>query len=329
MPTLKSRKLVWVNGVFLFLLLYIIAALVWWFISLQNQNSHILQLERAALPAASMPSGSSATTGIRKDELMEAYQRNLRKYISEGVTFFIFILMGAGYVFNAIRRQWKDQQQQQHFMMAITHELKTPIAVARLNLQTLQKHALDEEKKNKLLQNTLQEADRLDRLTNNILLSAQLEGSSYVRSREMLDLSALVEKALSEFSHRYPNREWGGTIQKEISINGDPLLLRLMVNNLLENAEKYSPPGTAVICKLEKTPQEIFFSVTDQGPGIPEGEERKIFQKFYRIGDEQTRKTKGTGLGLYLCEKIAKDHRAAIFVTSHQPNGSTFVVRFK
>jgi K+-sensing histidine kinase KdpD len=213
-------------------------------------------------------------------------------------------------------------------MMAITHELKTPIAVAKLNLETLQKHLLDEQKKKKIVQMTLQETERLDRLATNILLSAQLEGSSYVRSREDLDFSELVEKAISDFSRRYANREWTHSVQKNVEINGDPLLLTLLINNLLENAVKYSPVSAPVTCILSKNDHEVVFSVADEGPGIPEGERKNIFKKFYRIGDESTRKTKGTGLGLYLCKKIASDHNADIFMTPRRPNGSTFVVRF-
>lgn len=103
-------------------------------------------------------------------------KRNTTKYVSEGITFLALILLGAVFVYRAVRQQIKLQQQQQNFMMAITHELKTPIAVAKLNLETLQKHQLEETKRQKLIQMTLQETTRLNNLASNILVSSQLEG---------------------------------------------------------------------------------------------------------------------------------------------------------
>ena len=107
-------------------------------------------------------------------------KRNTEKYIAEGVTFLILIFVGAFFVYRSVRKQFRVQLQQQNFMMAITHELKTPISVAMLNLETLQKYQLDAEKQKKLIRMTLQETSRLDTLINNILVSSQLEGGGYV-----------------------------------------------------------------------------------------------------------------------------------------------------
>jgi K+-sensing histidine kinase KdpD len=101
-----------------------------------------------------------------------------------------------------------------------------------------------------------------------------------------------------------------------------------MINNLLENAVKYSPKEKPVFCRLEKRKQSIILCVIDEGPGIPEHEKKKIFGKFYRIGSESTRTTQGTGLGLYLCRKIADDHNADITVTNNIPTGSIFTINF-
>src|SRR5206468_421835 len=101
-------------------------------------------------------------------------KRNIAKYIGEGSTFLLLILFGAVFIYRSVRRQFELQQQQQNFVMAVTHELKTPIAVSRLNLETLLRHELDEQKKAKLIRMTLQETLRLDTLINNILLSLQL-----------------------------------------------------------------------------------------------------------------------------------------------------------
>ena len=213
-------------------------------------------------------------------------------------------------------------------MMAITHELKTPIAVARLNLETLQKHQLDEGRRQKLIQMTLEETSRLNNLASNILVSSQLEGGRYRVAREELDFSDLVKNSVQNFQRRFPEREWKTSIESEVDLNGDPLLLEILVNNLLENAVKYSPRESGIQISLESKKSDIYFIVTDTGPGIPDHEKKKVFEKFYRIGSEETRTTKGTGLGLYLCKKIAEDHGASIIVSDNTPTGCNFIVRF-
>ena len=255
-------------------------------------------------------------------------RRNTGKYVSEGITFLALILIGAVFVYRAVRQQIKLQQQEQNFMMAITHELKTPIAVARLNLETLQKHQLEETKRQKLIQMTLQETTRLNNLASNILVSSQLEGGRYRIAKEELNYSDLVKNSVQDFVHRFPDRQLISDIEPEVDLEGDPLLLEILVNNLLENAIKYSPKDGVIGCNLIQDKNHVMFSVTDQGNGIPDKEKKKIFQKFYRIGSEQTRTTQGTGLGLYLCKKIADDHNADIAVTDNYPTGCNFTVKF-
>ena len=103
----------------------------------------------------------------------------------------------------------------------------------------------------------------------------------------------------------------------------------MMINNLLENAVKYSPKETVILAILKKEGAEVRLQIIDEGPEIPDEEKKKIFSKFYRIGNEATRKTQGTGLGLYLCSKIASDHNADILVTNNTQHGSNFTVIFK
>ena len=222
-----------------------------------------------------------------------------------------------------------EQQQQQNFMMAITHELKTPISVARLNLETLQKYNLDEEKKQKIIRTTLDETSRLDFLTNNILVAAQLESNNFKAEKEELDLTALLKDCIRQFSNRFPERDFTEEIEADTDIKGDSLLLQMLINNLLENAAKYSPKGSPISTSLKKYRSGIELQIKDEGIGIDQAEKDKIFNKFYRIGSEATRKTKGTGLGLYLCRKIAKDHNGDITMTNNEPQGSIFAVTFK
>jgi len=310
------------------LLLYIVAALVWWFITLEKQNQRLTDLRITELHSKkdTIEPGKFAIQNLK---IENDSNRNTRKYIAEGVTFLILILIGAFFVYRSVRRQFRMQQQQQNFMMAITHELKTPISVAKLNLETLQKYQLDDDKQKKLIRMTLQETSRLDTLINNILVSSQLEGGGYISSKEELDFSSLLKDCIREAKSRYPDRVFTENIEPEIEISGDPLLLQLMISNLLENAIKYSPKEKPVICKLSRSAKEVILNIIDEGIGIDDSEKTKIFQKFYRTGNEATRKTQGTGLGLYLCRKIAEDHNADISVTNNAPSGSNFAIHFQ
>jgi signal transduction histidine kinase len=326
MPEASRKRLIRTTIIYWTLLLYIIAALVWWFISLNKQNDMMrdFKVNRISAMIDSLSTPSLFQTELHK--ITDDHRRNRTKYFGEGSIFLLLILVGAVFLYRSVRKQFYMQQQQQNFMMAVTHELKTPISVAKLNLETLQKYSLDMEKQKKLIRMTLQETSRLDFLTNNILIASQLEGGGYKSSKEELDLSDLLTDCIQDFSNRFPERIFIKEIEPGADVKADPLLMQMLINNLLENAMKYSPKETPIKASLQKTKSAIILSIIDEGPGIADDEKKKIFTKFYRIGDESTRKTQGTGLGLYLCRKIARDHNADIVVTNNIPHGSNFTV---
>lgn len=323
MNGMKSPRLRAISFVYWFLLLYMVAALAWWFIALEKQNAVISSIELSELVKTD-PAYDSKVQAIEA-----ASSRKTTQYIGEGLTFLVLILICAIYIYRAIRRQLRLSEQQQNFMMAITHELKTPIAVTQLNLETLQKRRLDEEKQQKLITNTLQEANRLNSLCNNILFAAQLDAGRYASAMQAMQLSDLVKTTVDECAARYPARTFNRQIQPEIQIEGDAFLLQLLISNLLENAVKYSPRDKAIEIKLASVHQQVKLEVIDEGPGVADTEKKKIFNKFYRVGNENTRRAQGTGLGLYLCRKICESHSAGIFVTDNAPKGSNFTVLFK
>jgi two-component system, OmpR family, sensor histidine kinase CiaH len=321
-----KKGLRFVTFVFWTLLLYIIAALVWWFISLEKQNDTIYELVKTqAVQSETDPANAAKITAA----IQEEHDRNSMKYVAEGVTFLLLIIFGAAYIYRLVRRQFRLQIQQQNFMMAVTHELKTPITISKLNLETMQKHQLSEDRQKRLVGATLDETQRLDTLINNILISSQLEGDQYSSSKERVALSDLVTEIIHNFNMRYPDREVRCEIAPEIKLVGDPVLLKLLVSNLVENANKYSPKEKPINVKLFRNSQSVILEVADEGIGIPDREKKTVFGKFYRVGNEETRRTKGTGLGLFICKKIATAHRASINIIDNPTGGSRFIVSFK
>jgi signal transduction histidine kinase len=300
-----------------------IAALVWWFVALNHQNNDMASLRLAEL------NKDDPAYFNKVEKINDAQQRKITQYIGEGTTFLALILIGAVFVYRAARKQIKLSVQQQNFMMAVTHELKTPIAITQLNLETLQKRKLDEEKQQKLIANTLQEANRLNGLCNNILLAAQLDGGAYNSTKHEINFTDLIEGCIDNCVSRFPQRTFTIAIHEGIYIIGEELLLQMLVNNLLENAIKYSPKTAPINIALIQQNKQAILNVTDEGFGIANEEKKKIFEKFYRAGNENTRAAKGTGLGLYLCKKIVEDHNGYISVTDNLPQGSIFTATFK
>jgi two-component system, OmpR family, sensor histidine kinase CiaH len=323
--SINLNKYAWGNRAIVIcwlLLIYVLAALIWWFIALNQQNGQMAEYKLSLL------THDDPAYVEKVEKIYRIRDRMTTAYKSEGLTFLLVILAGAIFLRSAVMRQIRIQRQQQNFMMAITHELKTPISIARLNMETLQKHVLDETKKEKILRSSLQEINRLNILTGNILVSAQLEGGSYLFNKEELNFSQIVTDSYLDFINRFPNRLWKNDIEPGIFISGDPLLIQILVSNLVENAVKYSPPASSIQLILQRNGNQGLLEVRDEGGGIPKKEQKRIFQKFYRVGNEDTRTTQGTGLGLYLCRKITQDHNMRLQVSDNQPKGTVFSVRF-
>lgn len=322
MPLQQKHRLTIITITFWFLFLYIIAALMWWFIALNNQNNATTAMRIAEI------NKDDVLYDIKTQEIFSIQRRKAAQYLGEGVSFMAVILVGAFFIFRSTRRRIKFAQQQQNFMMAITHELKTPIAITQLNLETLQKRKLDDAKQSEMIANAAFEVNRLNILCNNILWAAQLEDDSFNNTKEEINLSEVVFSCLNDIEKRVSTNKLKVLVQENIYLKSDELMMQILVSNLIENALKYSPNEKPVVVELQQIDNSILLNIKDEGTGIAEDEKKKIFQKFYRIGDEKTRKTKGTGLGLYLCKKICDKHKALIFVTNNNPCGSIFTVKF-
>ncbi len=311
------------TSVYIILLAYIIAAIVFWEMSLQKLSSRIYDQEVLTLKSRVDSAYDPYTYYRQINSLQHKHIMRRTQYVQEGGAFLVVILIGAVVVYTSLNRRMRLSRQQNNFMLSVTHELKSPIAAMKLNMQTLERRQLSEDQRKQLLDRCIKESNRLNDLCNNMLLASQLEGRQYKQARETFNLSEMAEDCINDYAARY-SRRFEEEITAGCKITGDKVMLQMAINNLLENAVKYTPDDLPVTLCLFKNTDGIVIQVQDQGPGIPDSEKKKIFNKFYRIGNEDSRKSKGTGLGLYLTSKIALQHKGRITVKDNAPSGCIF-----
>ncbi len=262
----------------------------------------------------------------------EVLQRKLYMLIGEGVVFLIILGLGFFVIYRAIKKEMALSSQQKNFLMAITHELKTPIASIKLLLQTISSRKLEQQQIQDLSKKAIDDADRLNQLVENILIATKIDERLYLLNKEEISLKELIENIIEKNKNgflksmdvilRYPE----GT--NALCINADVSGMISIVTNLLENASKYSEVGSEIKIDLAEENSSIVLSISDAGEGIPDEEKENIFMKFYRIGNENTRKKKGTGLGLFIVKNLVLLHNGAIEVKNNSPKGTIFVLQF-
>lgn len=248
--------------------------------------------------------------------------------IGEAMVFLLIFLVGTVQLHRTLNKEHKLHLQQQNFLLSVTHELKSPLAAIKLYLQTILKRTLDAEQQKHFIENSLKDVERLDDLVENMLIAAKFENNSYSFPKERLDLSELVHKIADRLQGRAKCSIDTAAVEANISVTGDRFALSAAISNLVENAVKYSPSAQPINLRLYTDKKQIHFQVADQGSGISNEEKSRIFEKFYRIGNEHTRKTKGTGLGLYIVQQVLERHDAKVQVRDNQPQGSIFEIIF-
>ncbi len=208
-------------------------------------------------------------------------------------------------------------------MLSVTHELKSPLASIKLLLQTIQKRDLTKQQIQDFIGKSLMDIERLDDMVENMLLASKIDNHSYTFPKAEFNLSVLVDNIVNrlqlnkcDMNEQLINAE----IEPKIEITGDKFALTSVVTNLIENAIKYSGPCEVVDVKLYSKDDKVYLQVADHGIGIADAEKSRIFDKFYRVGSEDTRNTKGTGLGLYIVKQVLDKHQASIRVKDNEPS---------
>jgi signal transduction histidine kinase len=232
-------------------------------------------------------------------------------------------------IHRTIRRERQLSDMKSQFVASVSHELRTPVASIRLMADALEAEKIDPATARDFHRLIAREGARLSTLVANILEHARIEQGTRIWHFEPTDLTAIVSDTLRLMEPL--------AAEKSITLTADltpaqatldPGAIQQALINLLDNAIKFSPHDSTITTRLSTDPSsnKIQLSVTDQGPGIPRSEHTRIFQRFYRPGNELRRETQGTGIGLSLVKAIAEAHHATITLTSTPPQGSTFTL---
>jgi two-component system sensor histidine kinase SenX3 len=250
-----------------------------------------------------------------------------------GVIFFTLIIAGIVVYTVFLVREIQKNEQQDSFLNAVTHELKTPIASIRLYLETLQTRQLTDAQHRDFYRIMLEDTDRLLGTVEQILKAGEARHASSKKNWEKVNFSGIVAETveLTRLRHHLPPEalQLAGSADSQIYLRGNPQELRTAVFNLVENAVKYSGENKEIEIDLQ-TPDidTILLRVRDKGVGIPNPELKRIFKRFYRVASSAHGRVKGTGLGLFIVRSIARRHGGDAFAESEGTgHGSTFTLR--
>lgn len=311
--------------VFYFLILYIFASYLWWAYLLYKKNEDIYH-ERKYIIEHHIHKDEN---GMSVAQLEADFTKQKYMILGEGFVFIALIALGVWQIRSSFTKEIQLNRQQNNFLLSITHELKSPLAAIQLSLQTMLKQNATESQKNKLTKNSLQDVERLKALVENILIATKVETEEQHFAFEEINISEYIMSMLREIKTSKENITFiVKNFKEDCYINGDPIALGLIISNLIENASKYAPSESPIEISLWEESDKVHFSVGDFGAGIPDAEKKNIFKKFYRIGNEETRNSKGTGLGLYLVKQLVSIHQGQVSVQDNIPHGSVFHIKF-
>ncbi|MCB9357744.1 MAG: HAMP domain-containing histidine kinase [Calditrichaeota bacterium] len=262
---------------------------------------------------------------------LEAFiHKRMRMFISEGAFFGLLVLAGVLFMFRTLREEIDIEHKQSVFLSAMSHELKTPITSLRMYVDTLRERELPQAKRAELLGVMSLDLNRLNDLIEQLLQAQRVLTPKTALPLERIDLSEETVRAVNDLKERIlfsGKHRLNVDTEYGLEAMADPRRWQLVVKNLVDNAVKYAPAGGMIDVYLAKRDGKIELTVSDEGQGFAPDEPARLFERFYRIGDEDTRASQGVGLGLYLVKEIVSAMRGTVSAASPGPGkGSTFTV---
>lgn len=308
------------------LVIYVLIQFCWWAYLLVDLNDEVYEHR---IENVHLKSHSRQEEMLAVQQLEEKITQRRWMVVGEGCVFLGLLAWGSVVTLRSFRKEMALARQQKNFLLSVTHEFKSPLASIKLYLQTILKHDLDKEKESSFINSAIHDTERLNNLVENAMLANLIDHKGYSFNKENLNLSALVRLLVQKFQSLPNHNPVETSIDDSIMMYADKNALGILIGNLLENAMKYSFKTDPVSVSLKKQPDKITLCIRDTGFGIADNEKKKIFQKFYRVGNEETRKTKGTGLGLFIVKHITEGHNGSIKVFNNKPRGTAFSIEFR
>lgn len=308
---------------------YIILAVSWWSILLHREHVSLFESYEYIRQDGRSKNEQIESVKSMDQATFDAF-RSRRKLMIISETLFIGlgIIIGLAIIRSGYRSLVETEKLKRNFLLAISHELKSPIAAVKLAFESIMRFDKEKGTNYKMANHGLVESNRLHELVENVLLATKLESDYQPRIQE-IDASVIIEQAIKRQSIKNLGIEVKFTKPNPPSVSKiDCEAFRIVVDNILDNAIKYTADLGAVEIILVNKIDTLQISIADNGPGIPLEERDKIFDRFYRIGDERTRKSKGSGLGLYLVHELIKRNKGNITISNNTPQGTIFKIEW-
>jgi signal transduction histidine kinase len=264
------------------------------------------------------------------DGLLRASTGRVNRYVWEGSFFLLVLLAGMAVLTRTIRHDAELRRRQQNFLAAVSHEFKSPLASMQLAAETLVLRSGNDDAR-RLGERILGDCERLLRMVDNLLDTTRLEEGQHVLAPQTFDLGEVVSREIAAIADRAARHgvETETAVDANLRLTTDYAAAETILRNLLDNALKacIAGGGHAIVVSARRAGGAAELTVRDDGSGFPPEDAELMFEKFYRLGDEQTRSTPGTGLGLYIVKRLAAMNCAFIRAESAGPgHGATFTV---
>ena len=248
-----------------------------------------------------------------------------------GLVLLIGISFATAWIFRHLNLQLRLNKLYDNFIGNVTHELKSPLSSIQLNLETLNSRNVPPEKRKEFINLMMKDSSRLQRLIDSILEISALEQKKLAHDYQVFKAEPLVRQLLKGSIEQFRLPEGSVTVtgNTQCEIVVDVNALKIVLDNLVDNALKYSAEQIQINVNFSHNTNKFFIEFSDKGIGIPPNEQKKIFHKFYRIYNKNIPTVKGTGLGLYWVKEIIKNHGGKISLFSNGENqGTTFKIEF-
>jgi signal transduction histidine kinase len=306
--------------------LYIFAQFLWWEILMARLHAQLMEEKQKVLE---LTVSDEALLKQQIELIQQQRQKKILMIAGEGTIFLLILLYGVALIRKSQKQEAMLMEQKNNFLLSITHELKTPLTTTKLQLQTLKKHQLPPDKRLAIIDLAIQENERLNVLIDNVLLATRMQQSTFYVSLEKTDITAFIQELIVRTYKQEMERGLIKTnFEPALYLPIDKIAFPSIVLNLTDNAIKYSPEQPEVQLQLKKEGTRIVFTISDTGVGINDKEKGEIFNQFYRSGSEEVRKTKGTGLGLFIVKYLVEKHGGTIQIEDNHPKGSVFKLVF-